>query len=69
MRTTKRAATADEKYKCTHVHFDILKDGLDKSMRRTVSQRTTEDTQIDGDHSHVSKVKHRLQETVHLRLE
>ena len=39
------------------VHLDVLKDGSDKVTRRTVPDRPTQNTQVDRNQCHVSKIQ------------
>lgn len=51
------------------VYFYVHENSLDKGVCRPVSRSTIEDTKIDRNQTHVSKIKDRLQKSVHLSLE
>ena len=51
------------------IHLDILENGTNKVGSCCVSQGSAQDSQCDGNQTHVTKIKAGLQESIHLCLE
>lgn len=51
------------------IHLDILENGTNKVGSCCMSQGSAQDSQCDGNQTHVTEIKAGLQESVHLCLE